>query len=850
MKREIIVRQLRLFVVILFIFMGHFQGASGQVRSGASFLKILPGARLQGMGYNTTALIDETYAYYANPAATGFFRERQWTLTYTKWIADIYNISLNYARPVRTPWSDRTHVALGINYQGAREFDSSRGATPPASANDLLVAASLGSPLTAISKNLSLGANFKYLKSDLYNYSASSFIFDFGALIRSNRFHLRKSGLFQQGILSAGISITNMGSPLQFIRESTPLPQTIRSGVAFYAGSHTGLQFQISADYRSIKDEIGTMGLGTELSWRRRIAFRGGYNFNSNYLSKFSMGISIRLDDVQSSFNTLLAGRNNALGFDMVALESNDFFNDAYRVTITHIPIGPEKFYFATKPDEKYTTEDTVKLAWQMSKDPDLFDDAKFGYIVVQDSFKLADFIQKTEDKQIDFFKTPDETIAFNSHQIKAQRNNEKQLFCLNLQPLPAGDYYWATWAYDEDLHVRFAVNDKHKIRHFKVIEEKQPVPVPVDTLADLVMTKTVETEPIRMDINFKFNSAKLTYPAREQLNMLGIALKSDELLNQHLELGGHTDSRGSDAYNLALSQRRVDSAKRFLVRESGVSVSRLTAKGYGESRPLIPNAQTEAEHLKNRRVELKFSNLSDDSTKGETIPVVLHGNQFIYKVKIENIDTTTARNITVKDMLPDTLHPHNFNIHPEISHNQLIWQVDSLAGGDSLIYSFRVVAPNFVNTNPYKMTNLSRVSAANDTNLVNNVDSAAVFVIGSPDTVIHFSFDKTNIQNKEENTLLIWARYLEKSPNIQVCIQGHTDSKGSDAYNLKLSRKRAKSAKDFIVNWIVQNSDISADKLHIGTIGYGERKPVASNETEEGRQKNRRIVIRLRPCK
>ncbi len=850
MKREIILKQLRLFIVILFILMSHSHSADGQIRSGAAFLKILPGARLQGLAYNTTALIDETYAYYANPAATGFFRERQWTLTYTKWIADIYNISLNYARPVPTPWSNRTHIALGINYQGAREFDSSQGATPVASAGDLLIAASLGSPLTAISNNISLGANFKYLKSDLYNYSASSFIFDFGTLIRTNRFHLRKSGLFQQGILSAGISITNMGRPLQFIRESTPLPRTIRSGVAFYAGSHTGLQFQISADYRRIKDETGTMGLGAELSWRRRVAFRGGYNFNNSYLSKFSMGISIRLDDVQSSFNNFIAGRNNALGFDMVALESNDFFNDAYRVTITHIPIGPEKFYFATKPDEKYTTEDTVKLAWQVSKDPDLFDDAKFGYIVVKDSLKIADFIQKTEDQQIDFFKTPDETIAFNTHQIKTQKDNEEQLFRLNLKPLAAGDYYWAAWAYDEDLHVRFAVNDEHKIRHFKVIERKLPEPVPVDTLADLVMTKKVETEPIRMDINFEYNSAELTYPAREQLNMLGIALKSDELLNQHIELGGHTDSRGSDTYNLALSQRRVNSAKRFLVRESGVSKERLTAKGYGESRPLIPNAKTEEEYAENRRVELKFTKMGDNSTQEKLIPVVIHGAQFIYKLKIENIDTTTAKGITVKDMLPDTLHPHNFNIQPKISGKQLIWQADSLAGGDSLIYSFRVMAPNFVDTNPYEMINLSRVSAVNDTNLFNNVDSAAVFVIGSPDTVIHFSFNKTNIQNKEESTLLVWARYLEKSPNIQVCIQGHTDGKGSDAYNLKLSLKRAKSAQDFIVNWIVQNSGISADKLHIGTKGYGERKPVASNETKEGRQKNRRIVIRLRPCK
>ncbi|MDR2364552.1 MAG: OmpA family protein [Zoogloeaceae bacterium] len=70
-------------------------------------------------------------------------------------------------------------------------------------------------------------------------------------------------------------------------------------------------------------------------------------------------------------------------------------------------------------------------------------------------------------------------------------------------------------------------------------------------------------------------------------------------------EIGGHTDSLGADAYNQNLSERRAAAVARYLV-DKGVDAARLQAKGYGESRPLIPETgDNEAARAQNRRVEL-----------------------------------------------------------------------------------------------------------------------------------------------------------------------------------------------------------------------------------------------------
>ncbi|MDW7681091.1 MAG: hypothetical protein SCK70_11035, partial [bacterium] len=124
---------------------------SAQIRAGGVFLKMLPGARNQSMATTSAAELTDVHAFFSNPASTGFFREWQWAVSYSKWIADVYHAGLVYNSNLRSLNSHRTRFALGILYQGVPEFDSSDGATETASANDLIIALSLGQPLFGLS---------------------------------------------------------------------------------------------------------------------------------------------------------------------------------------------------------------------------------------------------------------------------------------------------------------------------------------------------------------------------------------------------------------------------------------------------------------------------------------------------------------------------------------------------------------------------------------------------------------------------------------------------------------------------------------------------------------------------
>ncbi len=83
--------------------------------------------------------------------------------------------------------------------------------------------------------------------------------------------------------------------------------------------------------------------------------------------------------------------------------------------------------------------------------------------------------------------------------------------------------------------------------------------------------------------------------------------LRRDTYRKMHLRIVGHTDDRGGEAYNLALSLRRAKAVKAYLIEYEGFEASRITLAGYGESRPLLPNT-TPANRAKNRRVLLSFS--------------------------------------------------------------------------------------------------------------------------------------------------------------------------------------------------------------------------------------------------
>jgi outer membrane protein OmpA-like peptidoglycan-associated protein len=101
------------------------------------------------------------------------------------------------------------------------------------------------------------------------------------------------------------------------------------------------------------------------------------------------------------------------------------------------------------------------------------------------------------------------------------------------------------------------------------------------------------------------------------------------------------------------------------------------------------------------------------------------------------------------------------------------------------------------------------------------------------------FGFDSDQLTTMASDNLRKFAASLQKYPNTRTLIVGHTDSQGSDAYNMGLSERRAASAANFITGEGV-------DRARTSTAGRGESEPIATNDTDAGRQQNRRIEIAI----
>jgi outer membrane protein OmpA-like peptidoglycan-associated protein len=103
------------------------------------------------------------------------------------------------------------------------------------------------------------------------------------------------------------------------------------------------------------------------------------------------------------------------------------------------------------------------------------------------------------------------------------------------------------------------------------------------------------------------------------------------------------------------------------------------------------------------------------------------------------------------------------------------------------------------------------------------------------------FDVDKAVIKPTAEKILKAWLKRLNHRTTHFVKIEGHTDSDGSKAHNVKLSFRRAHAVKD----WFTQHGVRNPESLF--PVGAGEARPVAPNDTKEGRQKNRRVEITQR---
>jgi outer membrane protein OmpA-like peptidoglycan-associated protein len=118
------------------------------------------------------------------------------------------------------------------------------------------------------------------------------------------------------------------------------------------------------------------------------------------------------------------------------------------------------------------------------------------------------------------------------------------------------------------------------------------------EEIAEIAATKP----NIDLDIQFDYNSDKITQTSMPSVQALGQALTNANLKGSTFVVAGHTDAIGSEGYNQDLSERRAETIKRYLTEKFGIAGSDLVAVGYGKTKPKDPNAPMDPI---NRRVQV-----------------------------------------------------------------------------------------------------------------------------------------------------------------------------------------------------------------------------------------------------
>lgn len=138
------------------------------------------------------------------------------------------------------------------------------------------------------------------------------------------------------------------------------------------------------------------------------------------------------------------------------------------------------------------------------------------------------------------------------------------------------------------------------KTRAIKVVQKKGEEEV----WTTVITPEKRQDHYVNLWVNFDVDSYAINQKFFPLLNELGKALSDPRLKDFRIMINGHTDSDGSERYNAILSMKRALSVKKYLVFNFGISSWKLTAFGYGENMPLMPNTTIENKRL-NRRVEI-----------------------------------------------------------------------------------------------------------------------------------------------------------------------------------------------------------------------------------------------------
>lgn len=310
--------------------------------SAVPFLMISPDARASAMGDVGTAIADNLYAVFWNPAGLGFQSSQQVALSYSKWLPQ-FNADLFYSYGSYGQYFDEVDgtLAATFTFMNLGEFTRTGVDGTPLGkfrSNEFAITTSYG---TLINPDLAAGISFRYIQSNLAPAGGIgqagagvgvSGAFDLGFLWRPAKLSIL--GLDVDNALSLGLNLQNVGPKMTYDRESDPLPTVLRTGFAFKLVEDEFSDLLISADFSKLlvrRDQLGSdpiptsfvtawgrggieTGVGLEYVYDQVVAMRGGY-FSEPMVAGnrkfFTMGAGVKYDLFVLDFSYILTIEEN-----------------------------------------------------------------------------------------------------------------------------------------------------------------------------------------------------------------------------------------------------------------------------------------------------------------------------------------------------------------------------------------------------------------------------------------------------------------------------------------------------------------------------------------------------------
>ncbi len=314
--------------------------------------------------------------------------------------------------------------------------------------------------------------------------------------------------------------------------------------------------------------------------------------------------------------------------------------------------------------------------------------------------------------------------------------------------------------------------NEKNLISENDGIEEDKIVEKEIDTA-----TSFEDDEATINPVYFGFDKAIITKKAEKELDKLAKILKNNK--NIHVELSSYTDSRGSSAYNLKLSERRAQASLQYLVSE-GIDRSRIKAKGYGESKMVnkcIDGIEcSEAAHEKNRRTEFAFINPQafttsfDNNAERKATKITKAKKQAPVKKVVESTSysessaqKTSANNI-VKELKPN---------HPEIvAVNKTKTQVENKEKSKIEVPAIKVKLEENHNPNLSELSNNKELERTLLKTELNNQSKKKEETLSNEAKWLNSEIEKSNQEQEESKT-----EKADKNENIAQSVKEQSDS-------------------------------------------------------------------------